>query len=247
MGNQGQFYHNLNNPALNGNGNVSVHGVNPTLGLIAPQTVGNPPSAIPILTAQATNGAVLNVNGNASNLLGAQAPQPSSTPGAGANNVILYSINTNDLQRTPLDVVDQHNLHNGNAGGGILNSTQASNQMKRLTLEWTGAYPLGSPFGASTSVNGLALGPAVLPLPLSGAVAEQFLQDEYPEIDMNTPMPDHWCTIHYFENDLQVGDIFKVYSHLSHLYLQIYHLYNLKLCQSLLSSSIATFFDCFLL
>lgn len=29
---------------------------------------------------------------------------------------------------------------------------------------------------------------------------------------MNTPMPDYWSTIHYFEGDLQVGDIFKVRS-----------------------------------
>jgi MAD (mothers against decapentaplegic) family protein 4 len=41
---------------------------------------------------------------------------------------------------------------------------------------------------------------------------EPWLQEEYPEIDINTPMPDHWCTINYFEGDLQVGDIFKVRS-----------------------------------
>lgn len=61
---------------------------------------------------------------------------------------------------------------------------------RRITQDWQGSYPSASSLES----------------------AEPWLQEEFPEIDINTPLPEYWCTVHYFETDLKIGDIFKVRS-----------------------------------
>jgi len=104
------------------------------------------------------------------------------------NNIILYSLNNiGELRQS-----SEHHLSNNSSAS---NSSTSLNP-RRLTQDWQGSYPVPSPF-SNSSLN---------------QSVEPWLQEEYPEIDINTPMPDNWCTINYFEGDLQVGDIFKVRS-----------------------------------
>lgn len=91
------------------------------------------------------------------------------------------------------------------SSSGSTNSLQipvaiAQPQPRRVTQDWQGSYPTPSPYSSSSLLSN------------SHQSADIWLQEEYPEIDLNTPLPEYWCTITYFENDLLVGDIFKVRS-----------------------------------
>lgn len=90
-------------------------------------------------------------------------------------------------------------------------SQNGAHQQRRLTQDWQGSYPSQTLNGnglTSTSVTASSSSSNSL----ISSQSDTWLQDEYPEIDINTPLPEYWCTINYFEGDLQVGDIFKVRS-----------------------------------
>lgn len=106
-----------------------------------------------------------------------------------ASNIVLYPINQASIDA---------NTANTSA------STTQPRPPGRLTQEWQGSYPpsfsnqvtsSGGPYSTSTNQN-----------------SDLWLQEEFPEIDLTTPPSDYWCTVTYFEGDLQIGDMFKVRS-----------------------------------
>lgn len=126
-----------------------------------------------------------------------QQPPPSNgLPPQQSNNIILYSLNNlPPQQQQQQTITPQTDFQLGSLNH--LNS-QSQQQIRRLTQDWHGTYP--NPM-ATNLMN-----------PMQPQSVEPWIQDEYPEIDIHTPMPEYWCTINYFEGDLQVGDIFKVRS-----------------------------------
>lgn len=117
---------------------------------------------------------------------------PSGSYYPGQNN---SSSNPPSTNSTPVPTTN-NNAQNGN-GQMLYDIRQGQDpqlgQVRRLTQDWQGSYPFEGGQVESQS-------------------ADHWLQEEFPEIDINTLMPDYWCTIHYFEGDLQIGDVFKVRS-----------------------------------
>jgi hypothetical protein len=202
---------NNNNTSSNGSTNVPVTGqTSGSTGSVAPNNSFIPQIAFGNLYIQNPNHLnssttthnqfyQMNTNNGAdSNTNGSSSSNGTNTPtNNNNNNIILYSLNNlNELRQSSATAAaaaaTDHHLSNNSSAS---NSSTSLNP-RRLTQDWQGSYPVPSPFSNSS---------------LSQSV-EPWLQEEYPEIDINTPMPDHWCTINYFEGDLQVGDIFKVRS-----------------------------------
>lgn len=76
---------------------------------------------------------------------------------------------------------------------------QQQQKTGKATLEWRESYPLVPVSSGGVNSNLLQSLPA-------GSESTAWLQDEFPEIDLNTPPPDNWCTVNYFEGDLQVNN-----------------------------------------
>jgi hypothetical protein len=77
----------------------------------------------------------------------------------------------------------------------------AQRSTHRVTQDWQGSYPSQPP--PPVTFN---------PMDAHMPITDPWLQEEFPEIDLSTPLSEYWCTINYFEGDLQVGDVFKVRS-----------------------------------
>lgn len=110
---------------------------------------------------------------------------------------LLYNSSSNDtsLNRNPNSNELQLNILNSGSNSSIPSLNQVQTP-RRLTQDWQGSYP--SPYSNASLI--------------SSQPVEVWLQEEFPEIDLNTPIPDYWCTINYYEGDLQIADIFKVRS-----------------------------------
>ncbi len=127
-------------------------------------------------------------------------PPSNGIPSQQSNNIILYSLNNLPPQQQQQQQQQQTITPQTDFQLGSLNhlNSQSQQQIRRLTQDWHGTYP--NPM-ASNLMN-----------PMQQQPVEPWIQDEYPEIDIHTPIPEYWCTVNYFEGDLQVGDIFKVRS-----------------------------------
>lgn len=129
-----------------------------------------------------------------------QNPSQQQIPGGpfypGQNNGSSSSASTTgSTNSTPATA---NNGQTGNSTNHMLfdirqGQDQPLGQVQRLTQDWQGSYP----FEAGQ---------------VESQPADLWLQEEFPEIDVNTLMPEYWSTIHYFEGDLQIGDVFKVRS-----------------------------------
>lgn len=115
-------------------------------------------------------------------------PTPHETTGTSANGSSSSTMH--------YDQSNQQGQSHASGQGGT-----SAGQQRRFTQDWQGSYPSPSPFESAMTL--LNTGQASL---------DSWLQEEFPEIDPNTPMPEYWSTIHYFEADVQIGDIFKVRS-----------------------------------
>lgn len=107
------------------------------------------------------------------------------------------SVNNNNNQNSNnIILYSLNNNGNGNNGSVLTASSQLNStsqqQIKRLTQDWHGTYPN----------------------PSSPQDIEPWIKDEFPNMELRM-FPEYWCTISYFEGDLQVGDIFKVRSNYS--------------------------------
>ena len=164
--------------------------INGTNGTDATSLLINSTASTPTHTNSTSNGPTSNANTNPNSMSNASnSNSNNSSNNNNNNNIILYSLNNlNDLRQS-----SDHHLSNNSSAS---NSSTSLNP-RRLTQDWQGSYPVPSPY-SNASLGGQ-----------SQSGVEPWLQEEYPEIDINTPMPDQWCTINYFEGDLQVGDIFK--------------------------------------
>lgn len=162
----------------------------------------SPPPAQQPAQQQHTPNASTNGNGTAQNGANGQMPgqlafgnlyiqNPGSHQITGPNFYPSTGNSNNNSNTSNNGVVTT----NGANTGSTVATTNGTSQYQplRLTQDWQGSYPFDSSIGAQQT-------------------ADQWLQEEFPEIDINTPMPEYWCTIHYFESDLQIGDIFKVRS-----------------------------------
>ena len=121
------------------------------------------------------------------------APFTSSTPLTAAPLVSLYQ---------------PHHTGSGNSSSDQTANSRSDSSSRvsssqRTTQDWQGSYPAQPP--PPSNYN---------PLNTAASIpqADPWLQEEFPEIDLSTPLSEYWCTINYFEGDLQVGDVFKVRS-----------------------------------
>jgi MAD (mothers against decapentaplegic) family protein 4 len=133
-----------------------------------------------------------------SSVVNSNVPIQKQSNSSNPNN--FYPVNNNNNSN---NTNDSPTMRSSNSLNENLNQSNPPNQPPRvrLTQDWQGSYPAQQPNYPSTH--------CLFNQPFQ---IDPWLQDEFPEIDLNTPMSEYWCTINYFEGDHQIGDIFKVRS-----------------------------------
>jgi hypothetical protein len=142
------------------------------------------------------------------NNLNSSRNSSSSSNTNGGGGIMLYPGSSSSSSSSNSSTTD---IHHNNSNG--LNHQNGGGVQRRLTQDWQGTYPSQSTFpnNSTTSTSASTSSSSIL-LNTQSSSDSTWLIEEYPEIDIHTPLPEYWCTINYFEGDLQVGDLFKVRS-----------------------------------